>query len=231
MEDRLYFNDKDLRNAVMEFAEKYFYDFPLLIHDVYFGRKVLTTLGYTVPLKGIQPNDIVNQNLDEIDDKSKIIESDIEINGYFEGLNITETLLHEMCHSVNFTMGDYNANHGKLFKDVAEVISKRSGYNIHTTSSDDYLNKVLSCEEKLKKFKKDPTSIVFARKVIKEYLKYEDIYAKFIDELNNMYKGVGDIMADLIENGDVDDVDQLNKCADEIDKIIPKGQLRWWNFK
>lgn len=46
-----------------------------------------------------------------------------------------------------------------------------------------------------------------------------------------MYKGVGDIMADLIENGDVDDVDQLNKCADEIDKIIPKGQLRWWNFK
>lgn len=231
MEDRLYFNDKDLRNAVMEFAEKYFYDFPLLIHDVYFGRKVLTTLGYTVPLKGIQPNDIVNQNLDEIDDKSKIIESDIEINGYFEGLNITETLLHEMCHSVNFTMGDYNANHGKLFKDVAEVISKRSGYNIHTTSSDDYLNAVLSSIEFIKKCKKEMESIVFRRKTLKNFIKYEDIYVKVIDELNDMYKGLGDVLADFVENGDVDDKEELDKCADKVDEILPKTQLRWWGFK
>ncbi len=231
MEDRLYFNNKDLRNAVMEFAEKYFYDFPLLIHDVYFGRKVLTTLGYTIPLKGVQPNDIVNQNLDEIDDKSKIIESDIEINGYFEGLNITETLLHEMCHSVNFTMGDYNANHGKLFKDVAEVISKRSGYNIHTTSSDDYLNSVLSSIEFIKKCKKDMESIVFRRKTLKNFIKYEDIYVKVIDELNDMYKGLGDVLADFVENGDVDDKKELDKCADKVDEILPKTQLRWWAFK
>lgn len=231
MEDRLYFNDKDLRNAVMEFAEKYFYDFPLLIHDVYFGRKVLTTLGYTIPLKGVQPNDIVNQNLDEIDDKSKIIESDIEINGYFEGLNITETLLHEMCHSVNFTMGDYNANHGKLFKDVAEVISKRSGYNIHTTSSDDYLNMVLSSIDFMKKFKKEPESIVFRRKILKSFMEYEDIYVKVIDELNDMYKGLGDALADFVENGDVDDKEELDKCADKVDEILPKTQLRWWAFK
>ena len=231
MEDRLYFNDKDLRNAVIEFAEKYFYDFPLLIHDVYFGRKVLTTLGYTVPLKGVQPNDIVNQNLDEIDDKSKIIESDIEINGYFEGLNITETLLHEMCHSVNFTMGDYNVNHGKLFKDVAEVISKRSGYNIHTTSGDDYLNAVLSSIEFIKKCKKEMESIVFRRKILKNFIKYEDIYVKVIDELNDMYKGLGDVLADFVENGDVDDKEELDKCADKVDEILPKIQLRWWAFK
>jgi Sec7-like guanine-nucleotide exchange factor len=128
-------------------------------------------------------------------------------------------------------MGDYNANHGKLFKDVAEVISKRSGYNIHTTSSDDYLNAVLSSIEFIKKCKKDMESIVFRRKTLKNFIKYEDIYVKVIDELNDMYKGLGDVLADFVENGDVDDKEELDKCADKVDEILPKTQLRWWAFK
>lgn len=38
MEDKLYFNNQDLNDDMVEFADKYFYDFPLIIHNVYFGR-------------------------------------------------------------------------------------------------------------------------------------------------------------------------------------------------
>ena len=63
MEERLYFTDDDLRKAVQEFAEKYFYDFPLIIHDIYFGKKSTSWLGQTVPLKGVPSKDIVVQNV------------------------------------------------------------------------------------------------------------------------------------------------------------------------
>ena len=46
-----------------------------------------------------------------------------------------------------------------------------------------------------------------------------------------MYKGLGDVLADFVENGDVDDKEELDKCADKVDEILPKTQLRWWAFK
>ena len=117
------------------------------------------------------------------------------------------------------------------FKEVAEVIGKRSGHDFSSTSGDDYLNTFLSSITLLKKLKKEPSNMVFSRKVLKSYMKFEDIYAKTIDELNSTYEGCGDLMADLVENGDVDSEKDLNECADEMDKILPKPQLRWWNFK
>lgn len=231
MKDILYFNDNDLKKYVQEFAEEYFYDFPLIIHDVYFGRKVLSTLGYCIPLNKSYSDYLVNQNLDEVENKSKITESDIEINGYFKELNVTETLLHEMCHSVNFSMGDNDANHGKLWKDVAKVISQRSGYDLATSGTDEYLNFVLSQIQTIKKLKKEPNYIVSYRKIIKNYQKYEDLFVKTIDELNDICNGVGDIMQDLIlNNSDLNDKEILNQYADLVDKLISKKQIRWWNF-
>lgn len=231
MKDILYFNNDDLKKHVQEFAEEYFYDFPLIVHDVYFGRKVLTTLGWCIPQYKVYSNYLVNQNLDKVSNKSKIIESDIEINGYFKELNVTETLLHELCHCVNFSMGDSNANHGKLWKDVAQVISQRSGYDIARCGTDEYLTLVLSQIQNMKKFKKEPMYIVAYRKVIKSYQKYDDLFAKTIDELNDICDGVGDIMQDLIlNNSDLENKETLNHYADLIDKLMSKRQLRWWNF-
>lgn len=231
MEERLYFTDEDLRNAVQEFAEKYFYDFPLIIHDAYFGKKSTSWLGECVPLKGVPSKDLVIQNMEQVSDKSKIVDSEIEINGYFKELNVTETILHEMCHAVNFSMGDSNANHGKLFKDVAKVIAERSGYDIHTTSADDYLNSVLSSIDYLKKVRKSNDMVLSLRKTIKSwYEKYEDVYVKVIDELNDIKNGLGDIVNDLIQNGDVEDKDSLNEYADKIDDLLSKCIWRTWNM-
>ena len=231
MEERLYFTDDDLRKAVQEFAEKYFYDFPLIIHDIYFGKKSTSWLGQTVPLKGVPSKDIVVQNMEEVNDKSKIVDSDIEINGYFKELNVTETILHEMCHAVNFSMGDWNANHGKLFKDIAKVIAERSGYDIHTTSADDYLNSVLTSIELSKKVRKNNDEVLTWRKTIKSwYDKYEDLYVKTIDELNDIKSGLGDIIDDLMKNGDVTDKNSLNKYADKIDDLLGMKIWRLWNF-
>lgn len=232
MGEYLCFNDNDLIKRVQYFAKEYFYDFPLLIHDIYFGKKSSAHLGLCRPLNGVLNKNIVSQNLDNVENSSEMIDSDIEINGYFVGLCVDETILHEMCHSYNFTMGDYNANHGKLFKEIAEVISKRTKYNIHTTSSDDYLNTLLSCEEYLKKIKKDKSYIMSLRKTMKLwYDNYEDLYVRVIDEINDMYEGVGDALADLYENGNVENKDDLNKCADKIDDILGKNTLwRTWNW-
>lgn len=231
MEERLYFTDDDLKNAVKEFTEKYFYDFPLIIHDVYFGKNSTSWLGQCVPLRGIPTKDVVLQNIDKIDNKSEIIDSDIEVNGYLKELDVTETLLHEMCHAVNFTMGDYSAKHGKLFKDVAKIISDRSGYDIHTTSGDEHLNSVLSSIEYLKKVRKNNDEVLSLRKTIKSwYDKYEDIYVKVIDELNDIKKGLGDIVDDLIKNGNVEDKDSLNEYADKVEDLLGTKIWRLWNW-
>ena len=231
MEDFLCFDDKDLAKRVQELADEYFYDFPLIVHDVYFGKKSNSIMGQAIPLDGIPSQNIAEMNLKEVEGNPKSVACDIEINGHFKGLNVDETLLHEMVHCVNFTEGDWDAKHGKKFKEVAEVIGKRSGHDFSSTSGDDYLNTLLSSINLLKKIKKEPSNMVFSRKVLKSYMKFEDIYAKTIDELNSIYEGCGDLMADLVENGDVDSEKDLNECADEMDKILPKPQLRWWNFK
>ena len=70
------------------------------------------------------------------------------------------------------------------------------------------------------------------RKTIKSwYEKYEDLYVKVIDELNDIKHGLGDIIDDLMKNGDVTDNDSLNEYADKIDDLLGMKIWRLWNFK
>ena len=92
-------------------------------------------------------------------------------------------------------------------------------------------NSVLSSIDYLKKVRKSNDLVLGLRKTLKSwYEKYEDIYVKVIDELNDIKSGLGDIVDDLMKNGDVTNKNSLNKYADKIDNLLGMKIWRLWDI-